>query len=721
MKPAIIPPNYDGIPQELRALHIWLLWVLLLVKKRWTKVPKIADGSGRCAATNRPETWRPYGEAVAHAPQASGIGMCFTGSYCGIDLDRCRDKSSKIAPWAQRVVALVDSYTEISPSGEGLHIIVKLTKPLPEGARLRGGKEKAGWEIAIYDQTSPRYFCVTGVVIDEHDRIRVCDPAEFFPLFERGELDPPAAKSKGNGHAGVNVGTSSFNKRERLLRGEWEGLGYPSQSEADLAFCAILAADLNGDAQQIDQAFRASGMFRPKWDERHGAGTYGEITIARAIGKTEETRKNPAGPAGEEREYPVWPSDPDPAAFYGLAGDYVRAVEPHTEASPLALLVQFLLDFGSVVGRNAYFPVESDKHYANENAVIVGETGKSRKGTSESRVRSAYSAVDPLWAQNRIAGGLSSGEGLIWAVRDAIFKREPIREKKRVVDYQDVITDPGVLDKRLLVVESEFASPLRMTERDGNTLSPIVRQAWDGTKLQTLVTGRVHSVPVATGAHVSIIGHITVDELRCYLSVTEQGNGFANRFLWFCVRRSSFLPEGGDLEACARAILPIVERLKAAIEFGKKARVLKRSVAARKEWAAIYRGLSEGRPGLLGAVTSRAEAHVTRLSLIYALLDQSELFESPHQDAALALWQHCEASCKFIFGDSLGDPVADTILTALRSAPDGMTRTELGARLGRHQPAGAVSRALDSLLALNLVRRETRLTEGRSAEVWFAI
>jgi hypothetical protein len=231
----------------------------------------------------------------------------------------------------------------------------------------------------------------------------------------------------------------------------------------------------------------------------------------------------------------------------------------------------------------------------------------------------------------------------------------------------------------------------------------------------------VHSVPVATGAHVSIIGHITVDELRRYLSVTEQGNGFANRFLWFCVRRSGFLPEGGDLEACARALVPIVERLRAAVEFAKKAGALKRSDEAREEWCSIYRGLSEGRPGLLGTVTSRAEAHSVRLSLIYALLDKSEAIESRHQNAALALWQYSEASCKFIFGDAIGDPLADNILTFLRSTAEGISRTELGARLGRHKPSAAITRALDSLSALNLVRREARATEGRTAEVWFAI
>lgn len=111
--------------------------------------------------------------------------------------------------------------------------------------------------------------------------------------------------------------------------------------------------------------------------------------------------------------------------------------------------------------------------------------------------------------------------------------------------YQDVIIDPGVKDKRLLVVEEEFASILKVIGRKENILSPVMRQAWDDGKLQVITK---NSPACATDAHVSFVGHITKQELNRYLGTTECGNGFANRFLWVCVRRSKYLPEGARLQ-----------------------------------------------------------------------------------------------------------------------------------------------------------------------------
>jgi hypothetical protein len=111
-----------------------------------------------------------------------------------------------------------------------------------------------------------------------------------------------------------------------------------------------------------------------------------------------------------------------------------------------------------------------------------------------------------------------------------------IRDKPgRVEEYQDVTFDQGEPDKRLLVTEPEFASALRVMGRDGNTLSAIIREAWDTGDLNIL---NKNSPVKATDARVSIIGHVTHEELRRYLDRTELANGFANRFLWICVKRS---------------------------------------------------------------------------------------------------------------------------------------------------------------------------------------
>lgn len=413
-----------------------------------------------------------------------------------------------------------------------------------------------------------------------------------------------------------------------------------------------------------------------------------------------------------------WPEPPAPDAFCGLAGDIVRAIDPHTEADPVALLAQVLICYGSAIGRAAHFIAEADKHYLNEFCVLVGTTGKGRKGTSAGQVRRLFELADPEWTGLMKFGGLSSGEGLIWAVRDPIEREQPVYEgkgqDKRLVGYETVVEDKGVVDKRLLVYEAEFASTLRVLQREGNILSAIIRNAWDFGHLEPLTK---NNRTKAIGAHISIIGHITKDELLRYLDTTEAGNGFGNRFLWLCVRRSKVLPEGGNLRD--KDLLPLAERLRQAITFAKGVGEMGRDEAARRLWWEVYPELSEGKPGLLGAMTARAEAHTMRLACIYALLDLSAVIQEKHLRAALSLWDYCERSARFIFGDALGDPVADEILRLLRATPEGMTRTEISNYFGRHLPARRLGSALAALVEHGLAESRKEQTDGRAAERWF--
>ena len=408
------------------------------------------------------------------------------------------------------------------------------------------------------------------------------------------------------------------------------------------------------------------------------------------------------------------PNDSWPEAacemFYGLAGDIVRTIEPHTEADPVALLVQFLAAYGSAIGRNAHFAVEADRHYANLFVVLIGVSSKGRKGTSLGHVRRLFTFADPEWEEKCVQSGLSTGEGLIWHVRDPIEKSVMDKETG---DVEVVTLDPGIEDKRLLAIESEYAAVLRLASRDGNNLSAVLRDAWDRGQLQTMTK----TSPVkATGAHVSLIGHVTADELRRELSSTEAGNGFANRFLWICAKRSKELPEGGNLTD--RDLHPLIERLASAIETGRQAGQLARDEAARQVWLAVYHDLSAGAPGLSGAITSRGEAQVMRLALLYALLDRAEAIGRGHLTAALALWEYVEASARYVFGDSMGDPIADDILRALRNAPDGLSRNDIRELFQRHQSSGRIGQALALLLQHSRVRVEQKNTSGRPAEWW---
>jgi hypothetical protein len=411
-----------------------------------------------------------------------------------------------------------------------------------------------------------------------------------------------------------------------------------------------------------------------------------------------------------------WPDAPAEEAFHGLAGRIVRTIEPSTEADSAALLVQMLVVFGNAVGRRGHFCVEASHHFPNEFAVLVGRTSKARKGTSWERVVRLLEQADAQWFTERVVSGVSSGEGIIWAVRDPIQKRDRIREKGEV-RYQDVEADPGVADKRLQIYEPEFANVLKQTERQGNTASVVLRQAWDGSKVLRTLTKNAPAC--ATGAHVSFVGHITSDELRRYLTQTETANGFGNRFLYVCADRSKLLPEGGHVDVAAWHALQ--SELVEAIEFAKSAGEVRRDDEARSLWCQVYGELSDGKPGLAGSLLARAEAHVMRLALLYALLDRSSLIQAPHLMAAVALWDYCERSVRFVFGDSLGDPVADELLRLLRSCPNGLTRTDIRDYFQRNASADRIGRALGLLLQHKLARRDREQTGGKPAERWFAV
>jgi hypothetical protein len=443
-----------------------------------------------------------------------------------------------------------------------------------------------------------------------------------------------------------------------------------------------------------------------------------EGTAAKAIAKLiDETpvlnSLNSLGRNGDDKVVDDFPEPLSDVAFHGLASDIVRRIEPHTEADPVALLIQVLTAFGNVIGREPHAIADGSRHPMNLFAVIVGESSKSRKGTSWAHARGIFKRADEQW-QNCIASGLSSGEGMIWAVRDPITKTVKDRKSGQ---YQDEIVDAGIADKRLCVVEGEYANVLKVMTREGNTLSPVIRGAWDSGNLRSMTK---NSEARATGAHVSIIGHITKDELRRLLTETESANGFGNRFLWLAVRRSKCLPEGGNIDS--ENLNDLVTRLHEAIEFARNAGQVTRSEGAREHWRIVYPKLSEGKPGLLGAITARSEAQVLRLSAIYALLDCSRTIEVDHHRAALALWNYCDRSARWIFGTATGNNHADRILLALQAVgSSGMTQTEISKRIfNRNVPSKALYAALRILHQSGQARFTMESTGGAPRKRWFA-
>ena len=538
------------------------------------------------AASTLPTTWSPADDAHAAVERWSltGIGFVFTepDPYSGIDIDTCREPDTgQIAEWAWKIIWRLNSYTEVSPSGTGVHIIIRGKLPAGKGNQATHHDGK----VEMFSRA--RYFTFTGIHVDGTP-IEIFDrQAELLGLHKQlfASRNTPSAEKYSTPSSPLLASDDELitkarqaqngSKFDRLWNGHWES-DYPSQSEADLALCCLFAFWTRKDRARIDGLFRRSGMMRKKWLREH----YREDTMAKAIAMTgdtwspgQATRPNRSGASGglipaapHVSVDAEWPAQLQPEAFHGLAGDLVETLYPHTEADRAALLVQFLIAFGNVIGRVPYFTVGADGHFSNEFGVLVGASSKGRKGSSWSTIEHVLGMADAEWLNACVQTGLSSGESLIWAVRDQIDGTEPIRagKEKRVTEYRTVIKDHGVSDKRLMVVEPEFASPLRVSERDGNTLWPLIRQSWDTGRLRVLTKS---SPARATGAHISIIGHVTKDELLKYLTDTEAGNGFANRFLWVAVRRSKLLPDGGSLHTVNFA--PLIGRLTDALGFAQ--------------------------------------------------------------------------------------------------------------------------------------------------------
>jgi hypothetical protein len=401
------------------------------------------------------------------------------------------------------------------------------------------------------------------------------------------------------------------------------------------------------------------------------------------------------------------------AALHGLMGEVVDLIAPESEADEAAIHFQLLAGVGNIIGRRVYFEVENVKHFPNINVVIVGDTGSGRKGTSLGQVKSFLGLVDPGWKEACMHSGLSSGEGLIFMVRDQVVTRQCIKNTKSTPEYSDVITDQGAKDKRAFVIESEFASVMKVGKRDGNTLSPNIRKAWDGEILEAITK---NSPLKATDAHISVVGHITKPELINNLAEVGVENGFGNRFLWVSSSRSKLLPEGGNIDMTR--LSELATRMQATIRDAESLGRIKKDEAAQRFWASIYEGLTTSKPGLLGKLLARGAPYVLRIAMIYAIMDGAPEIRVEHLEAGLSVWRYAEDSARYVFGDSTGNPIAERIRDALREAPDGLTRTEIRDLVGRSKPGQSIDEALQLLLESNLAVYEMERTGGRPASRW---
>lgn len=384
-----------------------------------------------------------------------------------------------------------------------------------------------------------------------------------------------------------------------------------------------------------------------------------------------------------------WPTL-DPAAMQGRCGEIVDLVMPFTEADPAAVTATLLAGFGAMTGNTAYALAGNDPHPARIWPLITGRTSDGAKGTSWSTVRPILQAADEQFFVDNLFGGIVSGEGVIEMVRDEVPGNGP--------DSKSFI--PGVADKRLLIVEPEYAAVLSKGARQGSSLMQILREAWDGNTLRSMA--RSANKLIATNPSITVIGHVTPGEFHSKLTKGEVDGGSINRLLIVLSKRSKELPDGGNLPDQVRDICG--KAVREGIDHARKIGRMKRTDAASALWRTEYSRLVAPKPdGYFATATARAQAQVLRLSVAYALLDCADKVDVDHLRAALALWGYAEASAQWLFTDAgyeARKSDLDKLVTFLVVAgSEGVTRTQLREGcFGKNKSAAEIDALLHPLI-----------------------
>jgi Protein of unknown function (DUF3987) len=433
-----------------------------------------------------------------------------------------------------------------------------------------------------------------------------------------------------------------------------------------------------------------------------------------------------------DREYSDTDQEPFPApmadaAFHGPLGKIALAIASQSEASREALVTQILVAFGSMIGRGPFVFAGEREHFCNEFLALVGDTYLGRKGTSTAAVRRLFKHLDLFWSKSCQLKGIQSGEGIIHAMRDPKH-REP-RSKREREEYGEkpILEDKGVEDKRLLITEEEFSQVLSVAGRKDNTAAIVLRELWDSP--DHLQNAAKNAKEIASSPHGSLIAHITREELRQKtVGTTDAANGFLNRFMFVASKKTGTIAEPHVID-WDRDEDRLLEPIKAAMDnLSRDARdgqyrVL-RDGEAGKRWKAYYeeRDKEDNQKGVFGKILARSAPHVVRLSLIYAIADNSDTIRIEHQRAAEAVVDYCERSAKWIFGVLTGDRLSDRVIRALRRAADkGISRTDITNKvLGKNYTAAVVTEILTKVRKEGYGIAKPVTVNNHKTEFWYA-
>ncbi len=276
--------NVENIPVEMLQHPTWICWTYRMRHGKMTKCP--LQPNGEPASSTDSATWHSLERCNAAAHRFSGIGIVLTNGLAGIDLDHHVDEAGHLSDLAQRLIAQLNSYTELSPSGRGLHILFR--GKLPVGGRRNDRMHFDWYDTGRYFTVTGRHLAGTPLRLARTDRVLLAIQADVFGTPVRSETCSRSPIVVGDDTELLERAMAARNgDRYRAL---WHGdtTAYAGDhSRADLALCGMLAFWTGGGAVRIDRLFRQSGLMREKWDRRHYADgrTYGQATIAKVLGR----------------------------------------------------------------------------------------------------------------------------------------------------------------------------------------------------------------------------------------------------------------------------------------------------------------------------------------------------------------------------------------------------------------------------------------------------
>lgn len=742
-----------NIPLELKELDQWVCWKTEVRDGKPTKPPRMT--TGEMADSSDPATWTSFEKAQAGyengnaegvrpsgriAPRFDGIGFVFSADddLCGIDLDKCRDaETGEIQEWADNWIQKLNSYTEVSPSGKGVHVIIKGKK---KGDAARKDK------IEIYDKV--RYFTITGNVLNGHLVVenRQAELDELYNILFAAEKEKDISRGETQtSHVQPQVvlldDQEIIEKAQNAKDGEkfttlWEGdtSGYDSQSEADLALCSLLAFWTGNDHDRIDALFRQSGLYRDdKWERED----YRARTLSKATEQTNSynpqyqqsdisnitVENHPTIPIAEEKP----PKFPD-SAWRGFFDEFRMAHTFTTEAPTPFLFAGMLTAVGSIIGRQCWIWY-AKKLYPNFYVAIVGMTARTRKSTAAAKSNQLIRNSDPNVIHSY---GLASAEGFIQLLSPLPVEKE--EEIDGLIDNSELAVEDappkynawkarlaeGTSEyegMRLFCYIDEFSGLLKKSAKEGSAgLTEAIISAYDNPpKLDNPTRTSPLSAPLPS---VTLIATTTKGRLMRHLLKEEMEGGFANRFVYFCGERQEPIPRPGEPNGFLlnRTITHLA---------GLRRRWQNAQFSLSDEsgeiWDEYYhKWFYETDNDVIDPITGRLPDNTMKLALQYAILENDEPVILPDQmSAAIDVSGYWHAIIRTLFKDyglTEEQKIEVDILQAVSNG--GKTKDELYAFFSRHIDARTLNSGLENLQKVGKVAQKREGTKGRPRNIF---